>query len=56
MSILSNGDNAEQVIRKAIREGRSRLDGNSYIPAAVIEDYNRKFGTAYQETDIEFEL
>ena len=60
-SVLSydgNGDNDEvdKVMKRAISEGRLRIEGDSYIPEPEVTLYNHRFGTNYEEDDVFFEL
>lgn len=47
---------AQNVLKAALREGRFKFDGNSYIPQDTIEEFNREHGTAYDAEEPEFEL
>ena len=48
-------DVSELTIRKVIEERRFISDGDSYIPANIIEDFNRENGTSYN-SDTEHSL
>lgn len=55
-AIFNSASGMEDVIRKLIKEKRCKLDGDTYIPAQVVEDYNFKYETEYAviETDCLF--
>lgn len=55
-AIFNSASGMEDVIRKLISERRCKLDGDTYIPAQVVEDYNFKYETEYAviETDCLF--
>ena len=55
-ALLSGKDGAEKIIRNIVADGRFKLDGETYIPAPCVEDFNRAYGSDYPEDDIEFEL
>ena len=55
-TLLSGKDGAEKIIRNIVADGRFKLDGETYIPAPCVEDFNRAYGSKYPEDDIEFEL
>jgi len=42
---------AETLIR-ILREGRFELEGDTYIPDVMIEDFNAEHGTKYTEQDL----
>ncbi len=42
------------IIRKAFAEGRFALDGETYIPEGVVEEYNALHGTAYEACDYDY--
>lgn len=44
-----------EIVQSAVAEGRFVLDGDSYIPGICVEDFNRKYGTAYEPEDIDFD-
>jgi len=46
--LFSNGASMERIIRMAIKEGHCHLDGDTYIPECVVEEYNKKYGTEYE--------
>lgn len=38
-----------QIMSKVVNEGRFTWDGNSYIPAECITEFNKEYGTAYDD-------
>ena len=42
------------IIRRAFDEGRFALDGETYIPEGVVEEYNALHGTAYEACDYDY--
>ena len=50
-SIFSGCDNGIDLVQNAIKEGRYFLDGETYIPALAVEDFNDEYGTDYEQTD-----
>ena len=53
--MCGSAQNTAAVLSKIFSEGRVEIDGDSYIPDNVIEEYNLKHGTNYSrmETDLE---
>lgn len=45
-----------QIIRSAFTDGRAKLDGNTYVPADAIYDFNNLYGTDYSDAEPECEL
>lgn len=45
-----------ETIKKIIAEGRAELDGDTYSPGGAVEDYNKQYGTSYEEDDIGWDL
>lgn len=41
-------------IKKIMREGRFRTDGDSYVPGESVEDFNARYGTQYDTEGFEF--
>lgn len=44
-----NSSVISQIMEKIISEGRFRWEGNSYIPARCITDYNSQYGTDFDD-------
>ena len=42
------------IIRRAFDEGRFALDGETYIPEGVVEEYNAMHGKAYEACDYDY--
>lgn len=57
-SAIFCGDYAdtEAALAKIIADGRARPDGDSYIPAVCIEDFNEAYGTDYCTEDLGVEM
>ena len=51
-----DGAKAEELLRRIIAEGRLMPDGDTYIPAPTVEEYNQEYGTDYEVGDTEFDL
>lgn len=51
-----DGAKAEELLRRIIAEGRFSPDGDTYIPAPTVEEYNQEYGTDYEVGDTEFDL
>ena len=51
-----DGAKAEELLRCIIAEGRFEPDGDTYIPAVTVEEYNQKYGTDYEVGDTDFNL
>lgn len=49
-------EKAEELLRRIIAEGRFEPDGDTYIPAPTVEEYNQKYGTDYEVGDTDFNL
>lgn len=47
---------AEELLRRIIAEGRVVPDGDTYIPAPTVEEYNEEYGTDYEVGDTDFNL
>lgn len=52
----SDPDAIAQTVKNVFAEGRFRLEGNSYVPAPCVEDFNEEYGTEYPEKDIDYWL
>ena len=48
-----NSDDMLDVLRKAFAEKRYRLEGDTYVPYPVIEEFNKNHGTDYKVYDRE---
>ena len=55
---LLNADGAPILpdIERALKDGRASLDGETYIPSFVVEDYNAAEGTDFPVCDIDWSL
>ena len=51
-----DGAKDEELLRCIIAEGRFEPDGDTYIPAVTVEEYNQKYGTDYEVGDTDFNL
>lgn len=47
---------ARELLRRIIAEGRFEPDGDTYVPAVTVEEYNEQYGTDYEVGDTEFDL
>lgn len=45
-----SSDDIAQIMRKVVKEGRFELNGDSYIPADCISQFNAEYGTDYDDT------
>lgn len=52
MKKILKGDH--QALRNAVEHGNIRLDGDTYIPAECVEDYNETYGTKVPANEINF--
>lgn len=46
------GDDEEKMrdaLRTIVAEGRFCLDGVTYVPSGAVQEFNRTYGTAYEE-------
>ena len=41
----------KRVVKRVFAEGRFKLEGDSYIPGVIIDDYNAEHGTQYAVRD-----
>ena len=57
MEILMRGnyDDAQQTLLKVFVEGRAQINGDSYVPAVAVDDYNNQYGTSYESDDVDME-
>ena len=44
-----DGSQMEDTLRSVIAEGRFCPDGETYIPSEAVQEFNRTYGTAYEE-------
>ena len=44
-----DGLKMEDMLRNIIAEGRFCPDGETYIPSEAVQEFNRSYGTAYEE-------
>lgn len=51
-----DADLAGETLRKIVREGRFTPDGESYIPADIVANYNVDNKTKYRAADINFDV
>ena len=51
-----DGAKANELLRRIIAEGRFTPDGDAYIPAPMVEEYNEEYDTNYEVGDTEFDL
>lgn len=49
--IRGNCDENREIMARLFLDGRVALEGDSYIPAVSIDDYNKAYGTAYESDD-----
>lgn len=42
-----NRDDAQKTLLKVFTEGRAEINGDSYVPAVAVDDYNNQYGTSY---------
>lgn len=45
----ANSASIAEIMSKVVSEGRFAWDGNSYIPAECITEYNKENGTAFDD-------
>lgn len=51
-AIFSNSDHLmASAIKKIVTEGRYRLNGDTYVPGVVVDEFNSKNGTSYETGD-----
>ena len=50
-----NAGNKAAVLSKIFSEGRVEIDGDSYVPGAVVEEYNREHGTKYGVDEVDLD-
>lgn len=46
----------QNVLSRLISENKFQIDGETYIPSSVIEEYNDEHGTDFEPDDIDFSL
>ena len=51
-----DGAKAEELLRCVIAEDRFEPDGDTYIPAVTVEEYNQKSGPDSEDGDTDFNL
>ncbi len=50
-----NADNKAAVLSKIFSEGRVEIDGDSYVPGIVVEEYDREHGTKYGVDEVDLD-
>ena len=50
------GADAEKALKQVIRDGRFALDGNSYIPAECVEQFNEAYSRDIPAEDIDIDV
>lgn len=51
--IFVSSDADQKMLQAMLDEGRIHIDGNTYIPECCVKDFNRTYGTAYEEDDLD---
>lgn len=55
--LTANGDKAQETVVNLLKKGRFLFNGDSYVPTTVITDFNRDYGTSFNDDDeLEFNL
>ena len=54
--ILENGAETSETLWHLLQDKHFDINGETYIPAAVVEEYNKENGTDFDEKDIDFAL
>lgn len=54
--ILENGADTGETLWYLLQDKNFEINGETYIPAAVVEEYNKENGTDFDEKDIDFAL
>lgn len=55
-ALLSEENTVLPNLEEALRNGNASIDGETYIPQFVIEDYNEEYGTDFYHDDIDWYL
>lgn len=50
-----NYDEAQKTLLKVFTEGRAHINGDSYVPAVAVDDYNNQYRTSYESGDVDME-
>lgn len=53
MLMRGNYDEAPKTLLKVFTEGRAQINGDSYIPAVAVDDYNNQYETSYESDDVD---
>lgn len=53
--VCGNEKESQAALVRIFSDGRAAIDGDSYIPGPVMEEYNRKYGTRYDKYDVDLE-
>lgn len=55
MLMRGNYDEVQKTLLKVFTEGRTEINGDSYVPAVAVDDYNNQYGTSYENDDVDME-
>lgn len=51
--IFVSFDSDQKMLQTMLDEGRIHINGNTYIPGTCVEDFNKAYGTTYEEDDLD---
>ncbi len=55
-ALFNDDDKSYETLTKILRERRFEIDGDSYIPQTVVEEYNKEYNTQHEVGDYGFNL
>lgn len=55
-SLFNDDEKSYETLTKILQERRFEINGDSYIPETVVEEYNKEYNTEHEVGDYGFEL
>ena len=55
-SLFNDDEKSYETLTKILKERRFEIDGDSYIPETVVEEYNKEYNTQHEVGDYGFNL
>ena len=55
-SLFNDDEKSYETLTKILQERRFEIDGDSYIPETVVEEYNKEYNTQHEVGDYGFNL
>ena len=55
-ALFNDDEKSYETLTKILQERRFEIDGDSYIPEKVVEEYNKEYNTQHEVGDYGFNL